>query len=134
MRTLLLIISSIYIFLFIFNSFPSTFSSFQLNLVKVSMMHLLWYHRFHQVLFDIPKTEDAISLLLTSLELHLNSLFTEMNAIATPKSCVNRLPARNESKATLFHLYLKKLPRKTIGCFFKQKNVFITTSFKCMKF
>ena len=109
--TLLLIISSIYIFLFIFNTFPSTFSSFQLNLVKVSMMHLLWYHRFHQVLFDIPKTEDAISLLLTSIELHLNSLFTEMNAIATPKSCVNRLPARNESKATLFHLYLKKLPR-----------------------
>ena len=35
--------------------------------------------------------------------------------IAPPKSCVNSLPARNEFKATLFLLCLKKLPWNSFG-------------------
>ena len=52
---------------------------------------------------------------LTSVELHLTSLFTEMNNVAPPKSCVNSLPVRNEFNATLFLLCLKKLSWKSFG-------------------
>ena len=37
------------------NSFLSTLSSVQLDLVKMSIMYVLWYHAFKQVLFDMPK-------------------------------------------------------------------------------
>ena len=60
---------------------------------------------FHQVLFDM----------LTTVELHLTSLFKEMNTIAPTKSYANSLPERNEFKTTSFLLCLKKLPRKSFG-------------------
>ena len=72
---------------------------------------------------------------LTSVELHLTSLFTEMNTIAPPKSCVNSLLVRNEFKATLFLLCLKKIALEVlwyIGCFCKWKELSTTTSFTCM--
>ena len=69
-------------------------------------------HIFHQVLFDMPKNEDVTSS-LTTAELHLTSLFKEMNTVAPTKSCVDSLPAKNEFKATSFLLYLKKLPLKS---------------------
>ena len=72
-------------------------------------------HIFHQVLFDMPKNEDVTSSSLTTVELHLTSLFKEMNTVAPTKSCANSLPARNEFKATSFLLYLKKLPWKSFG-------------------
>ena len=45
----------------------------------------------------------------------LISLFTEMNTIAPPKSCVNSLPASNEFKVTKFLLCLKKILWKSFG-------------------
>ena len=67
-------------------------------------------HIFHQVLFDMPKNEDVTHSSLTTVELHLISLFKEMNTLAPTKSCADSLPARNEFKVTSFLLYLKKLP------------------------
>ena len=75
----------------------------------VCMYVLRTDHIFHQVLFDMPKNEDVTSS-LTTVELHLTSLFKEMNTVAPTKSCADSLPARNEFKATSFLLYLKKLP------------------------
>ena len=53
------------------------------------------------------------SSLMTSVDLHLTPLFTEMNKTAPPKSCLKSSPARNEFKATLFLLCLKKFPWKS---------------------
>ena len=74
-------------------------------------------HKFQQVIFDMPKNEELMSSLLATIELNLTSLITEIDTIATPISCVKSLPARNEFKATSFHLCLKKLPCHSIGCF-----------------
>ena len=58
-------------FLIRLKSFSSNLSSVQLNLVKVSVMYVLWFHTFHQVLFDMPQNVDVISSSLISTELHL---------------------------------------------------------------
>ena len=58
------------------------------------------------------------SSFLTSVELHLTSLFTEMNIMTEPsKSCwVKSLPVRNDFKATLFALCFKKISSE-IHCY-----------------
>ena len=63
-------------------------------------MYVLWHLTFQQVLFQIPKKEDVISSSLKSVYLPLTSLLTEMNAVASLKSCVESLPVRNKFKAT----------------------------------
>ena len=52
---------------------------------------------------------------MTSVDLHLTPLFTEINKIAPPKPCLKSSPARNEFRATLFLLSLKKFPWKSFG-------------------
>ena len=72
---------------------------------------------------------------LTSVELHLTSLFTEISTIAPPKSYVNSLSVRNEFNTTLLLLCLKKLLLEVlwyIGCFCKWKELSTTTSFMWM--
>ena len=44
---------------------------------------------------------------LTLIELHLTSLFIEMNIIAPPKSCINSLPVEMSSKLPYFYCALK---------------------------
>ena len=96
--------------------------------MKVSVMYGLWYHTFHQVLFNMPKKWGCNIFFANINRIALKtSLYTEINIIAAPKSCVNSLPARNE--ATLFHLRpyficaLKKCLASPLVAPIKGKNV-----------
>ena len=75
----------------------------------VSFIHLTRHSLICQ------KNEDVIFSSLATIQLHLTSIFKEMNTIAPTKSCAYSLPARSEFKATSFLLCVKKLPRKSFG-------------------
>ena len=94
------IISSTYRF---FNQIEFIFvllSSVQLNLVKVSVMFVLWYNTFHQVLFDMSKNENVISSSLTSLAPNFTVHRNEYNS--TPKIMCQQLTCKKSVQGDLF--------------------------------
>ena len=71
--------------------------------------------------------------LLTWEELHVPSLFTDINTIAPPKSCVNTLPPEMSSRQPYFYYFLKNCLGSSLVycCFCKWKQFSTTTSFTC---
>ena len=73
-------------------------------------------HTFHhQVLCDMPKKCRCNIFFANVSGIALNFTVHRIEYNSTNKIYVNSLPARNEFKAALFRLCLKKLPWKSFG-------------------